>query len=432
MYTATAGDTPDGLYDGTNFYGDGNTGGPGPVIDPTDSSETDGPAWPPVNDTDGPACCEDACVSTLDCGAGLECVLDQCRDGYTWGFTSDACSECDARNGDIANDGIVGCMGDCTDHGDCGAGMFCCPNWSLCMDNTTYSTVGDNCDAFEALMGYYSNPPSEPSVVSPPTPVTDPSDPTEPEEADNYILQAEGTSCSTRDRLDYVGSVDECADLCEHLGSCHWFLYDDADGDCVQTDAHGCPNARLEKSLYDLYESVIPSVVAPSPSEDEDPYILIGENQRCSTGMTRYSTGNSLDECYHLCNNDDDCGTFVHDPNDGDCRRVHSAICPEPYLACSWCMMYQLNDAFEEVHVPEPETGSGPTVCAMRTQCGNRWGTSVGNQDSLEECHAAIEAAGHAFFHHDPSDGDCRGVSTSSCDCPEGTKDSSWFDFYMV
>ena len=49
------------------------------------------------------------------------------------------------------------CCGDqCSSDSDCAAGLFCCPNHNECMDTTTKSTIGPNCDA--------CNPPSAPPV----------------------------------------------------------------------------------------------------------------------------------------------------------------------------------------------------------------------------------------------------------------------------
>ena len=49
------------------------------------------------------------------------------------------------------------CCGDqCSSTDDCAAGLFCCPNHNECMDTTTKSTIGPNCDA--------CNPPSSPAA----------------------------------------------------------------------------------------------------------------------------------------------------------------------------------------------------------------------------------------------------------------------------
>jgi hypothetical protein len=37
------------------------------------------------------------------------------------------------------------CGESCSASSECHANLFCCPNWSLCMDTTTYSTMGPNC-----------------------------------------------------------------------------------------------------------------------------------------------------------------------------------------------------------------------------------------------------------------------------------------------
>ena len=50
------------------------------------------------------------------------------------------------------------CCGDqCSSDSDCAAGLFCCPNHLECMDTTTKSTIGPNCDA--------CNPPSSPTLA---------------------------------------------------------------------------------------------------------------------------------------------------------------------------------------------------------------------------------------------------------------------------
>ena len=49
------------------------------------------------------------------------------------------------------------CCGDqCSSDDDCAAGLFCCPYHNECMDTSTKSTIGPNCDA--------CNPPSAPPV----------------------------------------------------------------------------------------------------------------------------------------------------------------------------------------------------------------------------------------------------------------------------
>jgi len=44
-------------------------------------------------------------------------------------------------------DGGACCGVSCTSTSDCAAGLFCCPNHNECMDDTTKSTAGPNCDA---------------------------------------------------------------------------------------------------------------------------------------------------------------------------------------------------------------------------------------------------------------------------------------------
>ena len=49
------------------------------------------------------------------------------------------------------------CGYSCSSDDDCAMGLFCCPNHNECMDDSTKSTIGPNCDA--------CNPPSSPAPV---------------------------------------------------------------------------------------------------------------------------------------------------------------------------------------------------------------------------------------------------------------------------
>ena len=57
---------------------------------------------------------------------------------------------------ELTVDGEECCGDQCSSTDDCAAGLFCCPNHNECMDTTTKSTIGPNCDA--------CNPPSAPAV----------------------------------------------------------------------------------------------------------------------------------------------------------------------------------------------------------------------------------------------------------------------------
>ena len=46
-----------------------------------------------------------------------------------------------------AVDGDECCGDSCQSDDDCSDGLFCCPNHNECMDTTTKSTAGPNCDA---------------------------------------------------------------------------------------------------------------------------------------------------------------------------------------------------------------------------------------------------------------------------------------------
>jgi hypothetical protein len=47
-------------------------------------------------------------------------------------------------------------------------------------------------------------------------------------------------------------------------------------------------------------------------------------------------------------------------------------------------------------------------------------------------CAQAVVEAGYDFFIYDSNDGDCRAEATTSFDCPEGTSDSDYYDFYSA
>jgi len=140
------------------------------------------------------------------------------------------------------------------------------------MGTDTYGNYGPFCDAFDAENGI-----TDPVHPPQPAPSSDSSD----NEVDppsllpnpdfvNHDLIAENESCAMRFALGNFGSVNECSAHCEGLGTCHFFLYDHNDGECVQTDDEGCPDARLSKSMYDMYESLTPPPPPPHPAPVDD------------------------------------------------------------------------------------------------------------------------------------------------------------------
>lgn len=363
-------------------------------------------------------------------------------------------------------------MEECIDSIQCGTDLFCCPGWGLCMDSTTYSTAGPLCDAFldarengevgggttllppeptpdsddsETEVEPEPEQPVEPSAESSdsePEPTVEPSAESEESESEvdipepevvehtfiEFELVGENTACFLREQMAFVDSVEECANTCQHLGTCNYFLYDETDGECVRTCDEGCPDERLYKSMYDLYYSYSETREIIIPFE---PYSLIGESQKCSTGFGRkYGSfgADTLETCYEHCLDDGACNTFVYDPNDGECKAVltYGGECPAPYAACSWCMMYQINDN------PLANLFDDFEVCAYRQTCAGS-GSWIDYSPDFETCARDIAERGYEFFHYDPYDGDCRYVTgTSSCNCPEGLSSSSWYDFYRV
>jgi hypothetical protein len=62
--------------------------------------------------------------------------------------------------------------------------------------------------------------------------------------------------------------------------------------------------------------------------------------------------------------------------------------------------------------------------------CGSE-NVALGNENSVDLCAAACDRKSDCyFFIYDSNDGECIMESTSSADCPEGTRSSRYYHFY--
>jgi len=229
------------------------------------------------------------------------------------------------------------------------------------MGTDTYGNYGPFCDAFDA-----ENDITDP--VHPPSPPVNDLSESEDEAPPsllpnpafvNHELIGMNTSCEERFALGNFDTVNECSAHCEGLGPCHYFLYDDNDGECVQTDSEGCPDARLSKSMYDMYLSLTPPPPPPHPAPvDDEFYTQIAEMSDCNVVKnTGFGYGFKIDDCAAMCLEDPLCYVFIFDPNDGDCRKENCGEdCPAPYQASPFYNMYRINTANPDNVAPEAET----------------------------------------------------------------------------
>lgn len=161
----------------------------------------------------------------MDCYAGLTCsgsgeCMKLLLDGTTFTNDDPVCDACDASAANEEAEGGSACMVACTDSSECAANLFCCPNWYMCMDTTTYSTVGPNCDAAAGNDGTTTDPPTQPPAQV---------------EYDGFTLAGEYEQCGTANtRFDFMrDDIEGCAAACYNLGGCYYFLYDPNDGECI-------------------------------------------------------------------------------------------------------------------------------------------------------------------------------------------------------
>jgi len=65
------------------------------------------------------------------------------------GMSGPVCDACTVAADAARLGGGNACMEPCALSDDCGVEMFCCPNYSVCMDRTTAGGWGENCDAHD-------------------------------------------------------------------------------------------------------------------------------------------------------------------------------------------------------------------------------------------------------------------------------------------
>lgn len=177
----------------------------------------------------------------------MYCRYGICMDESTGETDGPACDAWTREHGMVEAAGDNTCGETCVTSDDCATNLFCCPNWSLCMDTTTYSTVGPMCD----IAGGLASSPDAPTTY------------------DGYAQIGTNQSCDAPHlELGYFNQLEECAAACLNLGNCHYFIWDGSN--CIEVEATSrCENSRIEMPYFNFYElyQEESSVPRPHPSD---------------------------------------------------------------------------------------------------------------------------------------------------------------------
>lgn len=271
----------------------------------------------------------------------------------TFTLDSEACGAADEENERDDLDGSKVCMEACTDSAECASGLFCCPNWSMCFDTTTYGNYGPFCDAS------LGNGDGDGGIPEAPEPG---------QTWEHYALIEEFSTCSdySTSRIGfYTDGLDYCAAACKNLGDCTLFYYDPNDGECVKErgTGAGCPEDRRSSNYYYFYQLVDPPAQPEDPDPEELPYTLVGENQSCSNGWidlepTVMDCVPSAATCYQDCMADENCFMFVFDGDncgyDPQGRADGCDPADAPLVAGIWNMYNANKPAPREPDEPAP------------------------------------------------------------------------------
>lgn len=134
-----------------------------------------------------------------------------------------------------------------------------------------------------------------------------------------------------------------------------------------------------------------------------------------------------------MCLDEGNCHYFLRDPNDGECRGylgLEAGNCASPYSNSQYYMLFQVN--YEPADGTRPGADGGANLLGSRKWCDASYaGLPYANdpQGCADECN---NAAGCEFFHFDPADGQCLQCNTDAPNCPEGLRNSSYYDFYAA
>jgi len=108
--------------------------------------------------------------------------------------------------------------------------------------------------------------PSTPVGEEPATPVEAPTNTTSPVEPPTetapvaeYTLVHPGASCGNRDRVGYLASHNDCGIVCRSFENCHYFMFDESDGECLITDMNDgvCEDkdGLASSNFYDIWRA---------------------------------------------------------------------------------------------------------------------------------------------------------------------------------
>jgi len=193
---------------------------------------------------DGTFGCGMECGDSCDCYTGMACSNGVCVDDATRSTQGRSCDAWELEHGQVIEGGSKDCNEPCGHSDECASSLFCCPNWSLCMDTATYSTQGPNCGGGSA---------PGPAPVEPTLPPAQGCAGTEYCEIGDKKECANGVSTRL---AQYDSTISSCYQMCLDQGNCHYFLRDAGDGECrgyTDIAAGDCASPYINSSYYHLY-----------------------------------------------------------------------------------------------------------------------------------------------------------------------------------